>query len=103
MKKLLFALLAVAMLVSVCVLSAYAADPVVYVSTVSGNDANDGSSAATAKKTLGSKSGKGAVGALKNGGTMVVFERLLVGSKDTTYKFQADGPISLKRILQQAV
>ena len=93
MKKLLFALLAVAMLISTCIIFAYAADPVVYVSTVSGNNSNDGLSPTTAKKSLGKIGGTGAIGLLENGGTMVVFERLLVADKDATYTINLKGDL----------
>ena len=95
MKRILSILLSVVMLASMCMICTYAADDLVYVSTVSGNNANDGLSASSAKKTLGSKTGDGALGVIKNGGTMVVFERLIMGAKDTTYKFNVDGHVTI--------
>ena len=93
MKKILSIVLAIACLACACMIYAYAANPVVYVSTVSGNDAGDGLSPATAKKTLGKTGGKGAMSVLKDGGTMVVFERLLVGDKDATYTIDLNGDL----------
>lgn len=93
MKKLLCAFLAFMMLFGACMIFAHAAPPVVYVSTVSGNNANDGLSVTTAKKSLGKVGTSGAIELLKNGGTMVVFERLMVGDKDATYKFDVDGAL----------
>ena len=95
MKKILSILLSVVMLVSMCMICTYAADDLVYVSTVSGNNANDGLTASSAKKTLGSKTGDGALGVIKNGGIMVIPERLMVGTKDTTYNFNMDGHITI--------
>ncbi len=95
MKKLLCLLLALACMVGACMLYAYAADNMVYVSTVSGNNANDGLTPTTAKKSLGSKGANGALGVIKNGGTMVVFERLMMGEKDTVYKFDVNGTVTI--------
>ncbi len=95
MKKLLCLLLALACMVGACMIYAYAADKMVYVSTVSGNNSNDGLTAATAKKTLGTKGSSGAMGVIKNGGTMVVFERLMLGDKDSVYKLNVDGTVTI--------
>ena len=92
MKK-LFPLFLAILLIGLCAVVAIADSPVVYVSTVSGNDSGNGLSPQTAKRTLGKTTGSGAMGLLKNGGTMVVFERLLVGAKDTTYTIDLDGEL----------
>lgn len=95
MKKFVILLTAV-LLLGMLSVTAFAADPVGYVSTSApGDDANDGLSALTPKKTLGSKAGKGVLGILKDGGTMVIPGRLMVGAKDTTYTLNLDGALTI--------
>lgn len=94
MKKLLCTLLAIFLLLGVCFIAAYAADPVVYISTVSGNNANDGLSVFAPKKTLGNGSDTGAISLVKNGGTLVVFERLIIGGENSTYTFKGNGTLT---------
>ena len=72
MKKFVSLLLVLLLTLGALPPSAAAADAVVYLDNVAGNDANDGSSAASPKKTFGALSGKGALGCVKNGGTVVV-------------------------------
>ena len=74
MKKIVSLLLVLLLTLGALPLAAAAADAdaVVYLDNVAGNDANDGSSAAAPKKTFGALSGKGALGRVKNGGTVVV-------------------------------
>jgi len=93
MKKLFCTLLAAVLLLSVCMISAYAAETIAYVSTVSGADSNDGLSVFAPKKTLGTTSGNGAIGVVKDGGKLVVFERLMVGATDTNYKLKTNGAL----------
>ncbi len=96
MKKLLSVLLTVALLLCTISVSAFAADPMGYVSTSApGDDSNDGLSALTPKKTLGSKTGKGVLSLLKNGGTMVIPGRLMVGAPNTTYTLNLDGALTI--------
>ena len=79
MKKFLCLLLSVLMIAGAFSLSAFAADSVVYIA-YNGSDDNDGLSATTPKGKLGTLSGSGAIGMLKNGGTLVVSQKLLIGS-----------------------
>lgn len=83
MKKLVSLLLALLLTLGALPLAAAAADAVVYLDNVAGNDANDGLSAAAPKKTFGALSGKGALGCVKNGGTVVVVGKAWV-AKDWT-------------------
>lgn len=95
MKKFLSILLMATMLLCALVLPAVAADPVAYVSTSDGDNGNDGLSALAPKKSLGTKTGDGVIGILKNGGTMVIPGRLLVGAADTTYTLNIDGALTI--------
>ena len=88
MKKFLCLLLSVLMVAGALSLSAFAAgDAVAYIS-FTGNDANDGKTADTPKKTLGKITGSGAMGLLKAGGTLVVSQKLYIG-KDYTWELPA--------------
>ena len=84
MKKILSVVLVACMLLCACSLTAFAADGTVgYVSFGAGNNANDGLSAATAKKSFGALDGDGIVGLLANGGTMVVTGKAYIGGSYT--------------------
>ena len=88
MKKFLCLLLSVLMVAGALSLSAFAAgDAVAYIS-FTGNDANDGKTADTPKKTLGKITGNGAIGLLKAGGTLVVSQKLYIGA-DYTWELPA--------------
>ncbi|MBQ7172414.1 MAG: hypothetical protein IJR89_09090 [Clostridia bacterium] len=63
--------------------SASAAGGTVFVSDNNGSNANDGLSAAKAKKSLGSTTGDGSIGVIPKGGTLVVCEKLYFGSAYT--------------------
>lgn len=88
MKKIL-CVLSTLILLTLCV---NAADSVAFVSYNKGNNSNDGLTVQSAKKTLGFTDEDGAVSVVKNGGTIVVFERLLIGEN---YTLKAGGPITL--------
>ena len=83
MKKLVSLLLVLVLALCAVPLAAAAADAVVYLDNVAGSDANDGMSAAAPKKTFGSLSGKGSLGKVRNGGTIVVVGKAWV-AKDWT-------------------
>ncbi|MBQ7660780.1 MAG: copper amine oxidase N-terminal domain-containing protein, partial [Clostridia bacterium] len=91
-KKITALLLALLMIASMACIGAYAASSVAYISYNKGNDANRGASTANAKRSLGATSGKGAISVLKNGGTLVVFEKLYIGGD---YTLDANGPITI--------
>lgn len=78
MKKILTFLLAALLLLSALSLSAFAAE-VGFIAYNKGNNANDGLSASTAKRTLGTVDGSGVVGILKNGGILVISEKMYIG------------------------
>ncbi len=82
MKKILTFLLAALLLLSALSLSAFAAE-VGFIAYNKGNNANDGLSASTAKKTLGTLDGSGAVGMMKNGGILVISEKMYIGDNFT--------------------
>ncbi len=95
MKKTFSVLLALALLMCAIPFAIAAADPIAYVSTSDGNNANDGLSALTPKKSLGKKAENGAISIVKNGGTLVIPGRLLIGSADTTYTLNIDGALTI--------
>ncbi|MBQ9428335.1 MAG: S-layer homology domain-containing protein [Clostridia bacterium] len=86
--SLLFLLLAVA--------AAAAPDAVAYMAADTGNDANDGLTAETPKKTFSSTSGKGVMGILKDGGTLVLVGKGYL-SADFTLP-QTSGPITFTSV-----
>ena len=88
MKKFLYIFLAALVIVSSLSLCAFAKESVGYVSYNKGNDANDGLSSTTAKKSIGPVNGKGAVSLVKNGGTLVVSEKMYFGDN---YTLDANG------------
>lgn len=61
---------------------------VAYISHNKGNNSNSGLSDTAAKSGLGNTSGNGVVGLLKNGGTLVVCEKMYLG---VDYKWKVDG------------
>ena len=92
MKRFLYVLLAALLIISSLSLTAMAADDVVYVSYNKGNNANDGLSDATPKKSLGAAGGNGAFGVIANGGTMVISEKLYFGDN---YTWNATGATTI--------
>lgn len=83
MKRFLTLLLAMLMLLSVVPISAFASDNVVFLSTSTGSDDNDGLTPDTPKKTWSTLSGKGVISLLENGGTMVVTGKSYLGGDYT--------------------
>ena len=92
MKKLLCALLALAMLCGMAV-PAFAADNVVYISYNKGNNSNPGTSASAPKKSLDGAGKGGARDALENGGILVVSEKFYVGGD---YTLNVRGEVTIK-------
>lgn len=94
MKKIISIFFAVLMLLSVLPATVLAADSVAYIEFNSGkgNDANDGLSAATPKKTIGLVNGNGVLSVVKNGGTIVVSQKMYFGD---SYTWEAGGPVTL--------
>lgn len=87
MKKLLCILFTV-LLLTVCI---SAAEDTAFLSYNKGNNQNSGLSAQNAKKTLGSTDEDGALSLVKDGGTIVVFEKMYIGGN---YTLNANGPIT---------
>ena len=67
MKRIICLLLALLLATAVLSIAAFASDNVVYVAYNKGNNANDGLSPATAKKSLGSARGSGAFSVISKG------------------------------------
>lgn len=88
MKK-LFCFFLVSIMLAICV---SAADDVVFLSYNKGNNQYDGLTEQTAKKGLGQPDENGAVSIIKNGGTIVVFEKMYIGAN---YVLRAGGPITV--------
>ena len=79
MKKKLSVLLLVLCMFAVLSISA-AAENIAYIAFNTGDNANDGLTASTAKVSLGNATGRGVVSLLKNGGTLIVSEKMYIGS-----------------------
>ena len=88
MKKIICMLIAAVILTGALFISAFASDAVVYVSVNKGSNENSGLSPDAPKKMISS-----AVSALKDGGTMVITEKVQIGGN---YTLSADGPITVK-------
>jgi len=91
MKRFLNILLAALLVISALSITAFAAD-VGFIAYNTGNNANDGSSAQNAKKSLGLPSGNGAVSLVKNGGILVVSEKMYIGDN---YTWKMNGEVTL--------
>ncbi len=89
MKKLICALFALLLIFSPSLAAVLADESVGYISYNTGKDTNDGLTAATAKKTIGGAGGKGVFSIVKNGGTVVVAEKMYFG---TSYTWKATAP-----------
>ena len=83
MRKIISLVLAVLLAVTTFSLTALAVENAVYISYNKGDDKNDGYSANSPKKALGTASGSGAVSLLQGGGTLVVVEKLHIGADYT--------------------
>ncbi len=91
MKRFLYILLA-AMLVITALSVAVSAADAAFIGYNKGNNANDGLSASAAKKSLGGAAGNGAFSLVKDGGILVVSEKLYVGDN---YTWDADGAVTI--------
>ena len=67
-------------------------DTVVYISHSSGKNTNDGLSVATPKQSIGSISGTGALSVLAKGGTLVITDKLFIGS---SFTWNAKGKVTI--------
>lgn len=83
MKRILCLLMTALLTVGVLSLFVLATDDTVVFIAHSGNDADNGLTATTPKKSLGKMSGTGAMSLLKHGGTLVTPQKLYVGSDYT--------------------
>ena len=88
MKRIIIALLTLSLLLSAFAVAAFAADEpkvtcdaIGYVDFTSGNNTNDGQSAATAKKQLMAIDANGIISLMKDGGTMVVSGKLFIAGE----------------------
>ena len=92
MKRFLGIILAVVLLVSALCLAAFASDAVAYVAYNKGKDANDGLSVATPKRNMGVAGANGAFDIVRDGGTIVVTEKMYFAD---SYTFQANAPVTI--------
>ena len=85
--------------VSLCMIFALAlcasAETVGYISHNGGASANDGLTETTPKNALGAANGTGAAGVLKNGGTLVVVEKMYIGAN---YKWNVGGDTTITAV-----
>ncbi len=96
MKRFLSFLLAVLMLTSMCALPAFANENVVFLSTSTGSDDNDGLTPETPKKTWSTFSGKGIISLLEAGGTMVVTGKSYLGGNYVIPRMR--GPLTITSV-----
>ena len=87
------------LLIMLCTVMAFAifasAETVGYISHNGGAATNDGLSEATPKNALGASNGTGAAGVLKNGGTLVVVEKMYIGAN---YKWNVNGATTITAV-----
>ncbi len=95
MKKILCVMLAALMLLSGAVVAS-ANENVVYLSTSTGDDGNDGLTPETPKKTWSSFSGNGIISLLEAGGTMVVTGKSYLGGDYTIPRMR--GPLVITSV-----
>ncbi len=88
MKKILSVLFAALLIFSALPTVFFANEAVGFIAYNKGNNSNDGLTAATAKKSIGNASGTGVFSLVKNGGTVVVSEKMYFG---TNYTWKANG------------
>ncbi|MBE6640657.1 MAG: hypothetical protein E7619_03630 [Ruminococcaceae bacterium] len=89
MKKIISLLFAILLIASCLPTVIFADEAVGFIAYNTGNNANDGLSAAKAKKSIGGASGNGVFSLVKDGGTVVVSEKMYFGSN---YTWNANGP-----------
>ncbi len=92
MKKLLGILLAAVLLTTALSVVAFADDVVAYVAVNKGKDANSGLSDSSPKKEVGTEDSNGVFSLVKDGGTVVVVEKIFF-REDYTWK--ANGPVTI--------
>ena len=94
MKKIICSLLIALMVFAMVPATVFAAgnENAVYISYNNGNNKNDGYSADSSKKSLGSSGGDGAMGLLQSGGVLVVSEKLHIGA---SYTWSTRGPVTI--------
>ena len=92
MKKLLGILLAAVLLVSALSVVVFADDVVAYVAVNKGKDANDGLHPSTPKKEVGEADTNGVFSLVKDGGTVVVVEKIFFREN---YTWNANGPVTI--------
>lgn len=91
MKRFLNILLAALLVISALSVTISAAD-VAFIGYNAGNNANDGLTAQTAKKSLGTTDGSGAISLVKNGGILVVSEKMYIGDN---YTWKTNGKVTV--------
>lgn len=91
MKRFLNILLAALLVISALSVTVSAAD-VAFIGYNSGNNANDGLTAQTAKKSLGTADGSGAVSLVKNGGILIVSGKMYIGDN---YTWKTNGKVTV--------
>ena len=92
MKRIICLILAAVLAFTTLSIAAFASDNVVYISYNKGNNANDGLTDASPKKSLGAAGGNGAFAVIANGGTMVISEKLYFGDN---YTWKANGATTI--------
>ncbi|MBQ4151325.1 MAG: copper amine oxidase N-terminal domain-containing protein [Clostridia bacterium] len=92
MKKIICLAFAILLALSVLSIVTFASDDVAYISYNKGNNANDGLSDSTPKKSLGTASSNGAFSIISSGGTLVISEKLYFGDN---YTWQATGATTI--------
>ncbi|MBE6680374.1 MAG: hypothetical protein E7598_07645 [Ruminococcaceae bacterium] len=96
MKRVFSFLIAMLMLISFASISAFANENVVYLSTSTGDDKNDGLTPNTPKKTWSTFTGNGIMSLLESGGTMVVTGKSYLGGNYTIPRMR--GPLTITSV-----
>jgi len=91
-KRFLCIILTVLTFVSLVPVYTFASEAVGYISYNKGKDSNNGLSDAAPKKSIGSAYGNGAFSIVKNGGTLVVCEKMYIGIE---YTWKATAPTTI--------
>ena len=96
MKKIFSLILIALMLVSLTSIVAFAAENVVYLSTSTGDNTNDGFSPETPKKSWEKLGGNGVMGLLENGGKLVVVGKSYLGGNYAIPRLR--GPLTITSV-----
>ena len=91
--KLILFLISLCMAISLGIFAS--ATTVAYISHNGGAATNDGLSESTPKAALGAVNGTGVAGVLKNGGTLVVVEKMYIGAN---YKWNVNGATTITAV-----